>query len=240
MGVALGLLLELRSDTLHEHVLVREECDEARLVGALEPALGGELDAARVGTSSGRDERDESLFIFTLAVRADVLDEIASVNHGVRLADQRLLLGGAVDEHGDETPVVVAEPAVEGLLEVNGDLLLPVREEAHERIPETLGFKDTGGLALESQLEVLAVRRVVLALEQLELLLGLVAEDADDGLLVGAHALDGVAENLDVRVVIGVSLDVIRVLLDQGAEDVLEVAADGPLALHVLGEVEVV
>ena len=70
------------------------------------------------------------------------------MNFGVLVADQFHLLGRAVDEHGDETPVVVAEPALKRLLEVNGDLLLPVGKEAHERVPEASGLEQAGGLAL--------------------------------------------------------------------------------------------
>ena len=63
----------------------------------------------------------------------------------------------------------------------------------------------------------------------LDLFESLVGEDVDDGLLVGAETFAGVAHGGDVGGDVGLLDDAGGVLLGQGAQDALEVAADGPV-----------
>mmetsp|Transcript_5088 Transcript_5088/g.18464 ORF Transcript_5088/g.18464 Transcript_5088/m.18464 type:complete len:469 (-) Transcript_5088:287-1693(-) len=237
--LTLEFLFELFAERRHQVILVREQRHQTRLVRGRKPARHHGSDTPSDGARLGGDARHESVFIITRAVGANVLNQISAVVLSVLGANFNLFFLRAVNEHGNQTPIIVGHPALEGFLQVDSDLLSAGRQQAHERFTEESAFKQTSGFVANAFTQELASCNLVCFTELFDLLVGLVRQEVNDGTFIGAHTFNGVAHRLHVgRVVhLGIVVDVRRVTLRESLDDALEITRHGPFGSYSLDEI---
>ena len=135
---------------------MRQESHETGLVRGGEPAGHARANTARQRARLRSDARHEGVLVVARAVGSDIGDEVGAVALDVLVANSLSLFVAAVDEHGDETPIVVRYPSRERLLEIDGDLFLAGRQETHERLTEEFALEQTGRLIANAFAQELA------------------------------------------------------------------------------------